>query len=807
MQLSGDAALADALATGQVRDFGVQLLVDWDGDGSFDNPYSDLSSVVTEAGVDRQITGDLPEEVTLTEGYSSGELKLTLEGIYDPIGQPVHEMFDPYNLTSPFFGIPAHGQQIRYSILVPTSTGTTTIRQFTGRIRSLKPQRRDAQVSIVASDNYQIIGTPVTLPLWAADGFGFRNPTLTTSGNPINASWVIDHALRRAGYYQGPELHAFCAAYWTCHGALLPERGGIHNSNHSGSAPNRVRSDGDPWMQGQYGLATSASPSANFDMEGNCTASLVIDPTATSGGDDAYIGMGAWVYVDPVIGTGQGQDSIFSIYLDDYINATNASDVPAQQILVVSGTGRCTVIVQSSDLVKEWRWEFQVPTAGWHYVGFVIGYDTASVTPHSFLDGVYGTPTVPSGFTNATGGFPALTHPISGGQDGTNKVLIWPKGPTQHFSVFRFQAAATTGYNAHPWPIDPPTLEGGRPMCVVDRALNDLLTIPDTANVDAWTIVTDVAKAEMGVVHVDEYGTVHFLNHATLRANSAVVRDIDYDDLNDFSVEDINDRRRNAVSIPVQPSYTWRDSIWASPSADAFDTAPLTGVENILYLENAQAIDNGQPPLIALIGGQPPPAEAIYGGAYGVDTIFYTAISNWTVACYGDPSQRIALLARINNNGSSTVRFAYPGGTQQALFIGGYKIIQEPVQQILVATAIPANQPWLRNTLELPGNAWRTHAASATTLANYLLTDLAEGIPLCDTVPMVGDPRLQLRDRVRVTDPTGQARIYAEIVGTSRTLTVGEGLTEVLTLRLTNAPGKWVLGDPVLSILGDTTIL
>ena len=56
------------------------LKADWNRNGLYDHPLSDLTSLVEEVSVSRALASTLPAEVGLVEGYSSAELSVTLSG-------------------------------------------------------------------------------------------------------------------------------------------------------------------------------------------------------------------------------------------------------------------------------------------------------------------------------------------------------------------------------------------------------------------------------------------------------------------------------------------------------------------------------------------------------------------------------------------------------------------------------------------------------------------------------------------------------------------------------------------------------
>lgn len=72
------------------------LKADWNRNGLYDHVLSDLTDLVTEVQVGRALSGTLPVEVGLVEGYSSAELSVKLEGRWR---KPPDSYIDRINLA------------------------------------------------------------------------------------------------------------------------------------------------------------------------------------------------------------------------------------------------------------------------------------------------------------------------------------------------------------------------------------------------------------------------------------------------------------------------------------------------------------------------------------------------------------------------------------------------------------------------------------------------------------------------------------------------------------------------------------
>lgn len=60
------------------------LWADWDGDGSYDHPLSELTPVVTEFTVDRSLSSELPDDIGIVSGTAATSLDVTLAGAWSP---------------------------------------------------------------------------------------------------------------------------------------------------------------------------------------------------------------------------------------------------------------------------------------------------------------------------------------------------------------------------------------------------------------------------------------------------------------------------------------------------------------------------------------------------------------------------------------------------------------------------------------------------------------------------------------------------------------------------------------------------
>src|SRR5688500_5789815 len=104
MQFQDDAELLEAVSS-PIRAFGHRVLIDWAGDTNYAHPFSNLSAAVETVVMESALTGDLPPELSVVEGYSTSRLTITLTGDRWTGEMPLVEAFQPYRTDSPLYGV------------------------------------------------------------------------------------------------------------------------------------------------------------------------------------------------------------------------------------------------------------------------------------------------------------------------------------------------------------------------------------------------------------------------------------------------------------------------------------------------------------------------------------------------------------------------------------------------------------------------------------------------------------------------------------------------------------------------------
>lgn len=822
MLLTGDTDLATALAA-PVRRINRLLEIDWNRNGAYDHAYSDMSDYCVSAEWDGQITGDLPDSLQTITGYSSREIDIKLAGrrAHDELMPP--ELLSPYLTTSPLYGKDVVGTPMRYSRVVDTPAGARVIRQFTGWIRSFQADRADASVTLTGSDVLDLDKASVSLPLWAWQAADYSNSVNNrwSGGHEASTTWVIEEILRQAGRPTGPAARSDAVAYWTCNGSFLPSIGGMdgwrfHQPLHLISYMNA-----DPWFNGPYGLmpktaGTSASAQDSWNLN-YCTANRkVAVPVNGSAQNTVKIGMSGWIQSNGAAGyptlTGgyTGQDtapSYIFMYLDDAEASSSSAGYASFQ---VNPNGTAAVQVRESGAVstpRTWTWEWKTPlSSGFHYMCPIITFASGSIICQMWIDDVLVSATTTTapvfGYRYAAG----IADPR------TNYIVMRPSAPIQHVQIFAGNSA-TTYTSAQK---SPPTREG-KPLAVVGRSFAELTWVPDTYQRPAWAVLQEVVNAEYGTIYTDEYGTVYFGSHAAMRndANLKVVGSPEYtdDNLLGLVINPTADHARNVI----QMSHTYRASVkavvWQPPGP--YEMYGQPGYNNNRYYPTHEVIyvvDRVTP------GVDPKPDSGVDLDVSSTTAVYAAAPAsplpqsdgsgvNWNFSVDRAPNTRLVrILWNVPAGKSEAYIGAYAGGGNEvSMAVVGRKYSDSTSYPMSFQDTADVNSNG-RRVLTLPDNDWRQTPATITAIANDLLKDTVQPVPLIDGVSMPCDPRLQLGDVIGLKTDRGMTqKIFAQIIGKKSTDN-DSASTDSFTLRVIRIPGTGIWDDTT-SGRWDTTLV
>lgn len=768
MQESGNTALAAAIAA-EERGFRVLVEVDWGGDNTYSHTYSDLSQIAKSPEVQRDLVGDIPDEVNIVEGHQSAQLTLNLGGTRSGDTLPVHLLLDPYYIDSPLYGVLKLGQRVRYSIITETPAGPVTIRQFTGRVRTTDI-RADGTVQMVGADYAELLRKAVSLRPWAIDAAQQRDE-YPEHVQIAYQQWPIDRVLRQCGIYQSPpNIEQLIGAVGdgatmfsaTLHGAWIAEVGDTGGHLRAIAVPDYAM-----FVQGQFGLAANGNSSdySRFDY---------LTPFATPWPASWTVACGAWIYGPQA--TVAGSTVILLTTLDAGV---------ATLRLTVSDAGVVTSRLTSTayDVTRTGP---TIGSVGWHYVGVAWTRLGGSGMRATFrLDGA---DTVT---TSAT------VFPVFGPTGTQDYVILESAMPVQCVQMWVLAAGVTLV-----WPED--LIESANdltPGSVLDTG-QGLTRIPDLYQVEAWTVLSDIVKGHWGLLHIDEYGTVRFEDRATVRTPPASDdKTITSSELTGCNLTDRADGVRNIYSWKVDQAAAWKQQkVFAADKPEQFDSPPVAVTNFTVGVENAQVIGVHS---LSLVNPWPSPDDTVKTGFFPVQRGTATIAPGVTVGI--TPIDQRTLRIQVFNPNAYWVRFVSPSN-QPSLRVQGTVVVddQTRVGSIQHDGSISS---YAERVFEITVDPWRSYYEAVEETANSLLADTRSSIPVIDRIPAIGDPRLQLGDAVVLDDPARLGRMVGIVSGIVRPLDTAGGLKDDLTVRIIHPPGTWVLGDEDYSLLGDTTIL
>ena len=842
MQTHGGTAATDAI-TSPERYFKHELLVDWDGDGSWDHPLSDMSPYMKGTSRDQAVTSTAPEELLLAEGYAAAKLDVVVAGEYD--GKSLAHHFAPYNAWSVFY---AQGLQLgvdmKYTISVWTVNGWVDYPQFQGVVRGVNTDRASAEVEIECLDNVEKLRTPVSLPpyaLWEEhlqDGY--------KRGQLVDSSSLIDLAARSGGFDAGPKgmswpaymdgdsYDASVVLSVPFHGSILPEVGildgdqGIHKTEtwEVGTATQQARSEA--YLAGPHGyLARQAVPQG----EGENFHKFWIDEIGRGVAGDASstFVLGGWFYwagADVDVDTTAIRLQIRSHQFELALESSNGAGLARFKY----NTDYPNDSWNESTNMPNGTWETidgpftSLPSeSGWHYyeAAFKWYHSSDANTPNDIwmsasIDADRGTPQLVANRThvNRNDRFSGLVwvHNTWSASD----VEIWNSKNKPPLEDFNYDI--TPKSNA----VFPSTNGWGR-----NRITH---TIRETG-LEAWTLAKDVAAAEYGAVFFTEDGKFTFWNYQdVLDRQETTVRTYTVDELSALSFSYATDAIRNVWVVTTKAGK----AVWGIAYDLAEDGVPLvksggeyipatfvipgnTGKE-FFFLPNPETVSvspwdipniekddpNSTDPDVTL---DEPGYWDSYVPRHGRQT--YTG-TDFRHNERGVTEQKFTTrdLVRfyIMNGWDETVGYVNPDGSAR-FRIEGLQVTEEEPKTWIVRDEESVAK-YGERVIELRDNPWLHDEWQTDAMLSSVIQRTSRPIPVTDDIEAPGDPRIQLGDTIVVTDTEGMGEsIKLQILGIKRDFSPDGGLRDTYQVEVIEPARVWKLGEPTYSRLGESTIL
>lgn len=304
----------------------------------------------------------------------------------------------------------------------------------------------------------------------------------------------------------------------------------------------------------------------------------------------------------------------------------------------------------------------------------------------------------------------------------------------------------------------------------LETTLNNGIATPGTDTSDPWQLLQYLADAEQGVILFDEQGTLRFYNRNHMSGGSVVATittdpSVAQPSLKSLASEETGDAVRNFITVPGSPYDLDAAGTIIWTLAEALEVPSMV----TLYLQ----VD--MPGTVYSLVGVAYNAQKNADGTGG-------AVNNlvFTVSKLSATQLQIA----VTNINTFTAYVVNTSGDPDAKLSG--QLLRPAVESGYLATRSDTGSASRYGTqsLEVAENPFRQSTAAVESLADYLIAALHEPHPTLSGVQIVGDPRLQLADRVRVTEPGGLA-LDGEfwLVGIQTTFSVSDGLSQSVTLR------------------------
>jgi hypothetical protein len=730
---------------------------------------SDFTLAVESLTVDRQTVTDMPDGTRLITGYPAAEAQVTLSGLVSvtDASKTIAWLLNPNEPTSPMYRYDALGALIviKAGLELIGSATPETFTIFTGYVDDYTVDPAAGTVTLTALDpRTKLTGNPVCPPVYDDGTFGI--PTLY-------AQFALDAVLRHAAVYSWPAQRPSCVLAAGMRGNAYAEVGTLATQSR-GSTP------GAPAFIDDGG--------GGMGLTGTCTYALGADITS-----------GQAIFIECWFNWANGGDPSISVYDTGGSGASVSLSAVHNAVQVTfdpDGTGfnGGSIIISTASVLG---------TAG--YLGVKITWSGTATSVTARRAGVTYTG---SGTTISARPAATFDHATVQAVDGSSGGAL----AATAISSVQVTTEASPAFND--------TFVRGAALGV---SLNPLTVIPDLSGSDIWAVVQQLAEAEMGVAGFDEPGVFRFTNRDMIRTAAPVRTVTPTYSLKTLTNEVGNSFVRNHIQVPVNqvavqpfaPVWSAPDVIFI-PSGGTYSTIVTTDNPVVGLATTCGVIPSGG--LVSTSG---------YRAAKNPNATVAVSNLRMSVAQTGPTTIRVTV---INPNGYgvwliSPTGAGFPAGSDgiPMLQVGGHLVVPFGTAADatgLTAGAVIADWQWPpaveggavtnpRGELLLaqPSNLWIQSLPTAQALAQALGEDLYQPKPLWRQVSIVADPRLQLVDRVTVTDPvTTKINDDARIFGIHTILSETDWSMN-LDLRSLSTPGGWLIGVTGRSEIGATTYI
>lgn len=375
----------------------------------------------------------------------------------------------------------------------------------------------------------------------------------------------------------------------------------------------------------------------------------------------------------------------------------------------------------------------------------------------------------------------------------------------------------------------------------LEDSLNPLIATPYSGTKqDAWTLIQAIAASELAVAFFDETGLFHYWNrnHFKMQLVDYAAKTVTINGitqpipqvkstkaLKTVTTVEAADSVRNHIQVTYNPRIVLPlDWVWQANSTIGIHSKETKTVW-ANFDNPIQTLDTTVN--VIALGGSTGGHSGYRASTHPDDTGDYVGNLAFTVTAYSqsakiqihNPNGHPTYLVAAVNDGAGN---PYPSGTagQPYLWLRGRAVVADPnyasttdgasgaMAEAFDTASMDPDDGYGEQILTFDGGDWLQDPDTAQMLADDLLSMCNRPTPYFDSLTVVGDPRLQIGDRIELIDTDGMPfDEHVWITGKSSTLSTASGFEQVLDCRLCAGIGGWVLGHPTRSILGSTTIL
>jgi hypothetical protein len=366
--------------------------------------------------------------------------------------------------------------------------------------------------------------------------------------------------------------------------------------------------------------------------------------------------------------------------------------------------------------------------------------------------------------------------------------------------------------------------------CDLEDSLNPLTATPyTTEKQDAWTLIQQIAAAELATAFFDEAGKFHFWNrqHFTGQSVNYTAKTVTVNGktspipqvtssraIKTLTTNETTDGIANHIVVQYQPLVVQPfDWVWQTGAVRKVPAKSTVSI-NAVFDNPVQSL--GTTVQVIPIGGDTGTnsgyraSTSSNGDGAAVENLQFVVTDHASSARIDitNPNRFAAFLVqpRADSLGHLTPGWD-PTSPRPMLWIRGRPVTAGPnytsdTNGATGATAEAKDTASIAAFGEivytLDGGGWIQDADTAATLAGDLLSLLARPIPYLGDVDVVADPRLQLGDRIELTDTTSTGLdSHAWIVGITDTFSTSDNTyTQTLTLRLCAGIGSMIWDHP-----------